>query len=211
MVQKADATRRDMYMLLRATEHNRDTDPVAPAERIHEALYILGDIRRVSTGHFEIKRDGCHSPSLERALGEAVESGEVVRDESGVGAYSLTARGLEAAEGTWGAANVIERADASDAKYKVINITDRELVSYLYGDFPETWTDPDTKAMAREWGFDAACTMYEKTKISISEGARMSGMAYAEFMWAYCATGRPMSSVTAEEMERDLKAFDNTR
>ncbi|MDA7943334.1 MAG: hypothetical protein MPJ06_04920 [Nitrosopumilus sp.] len=187
-----DTVKRDMYMLLRATDFQNNTDEIPKAVRIHEAFYIFKNFRRGYEGDFEIKKDGCHSPSLERALEEAVERGEVVRDESKVDSYSLTAKGLVAAEGPWRAAELMERVYASDAKDKVIGISDRELIAYLYGDFPETWTDPEMKTKAREWGFDAACTMYEKVKITITEGARMSGMAYADFMFAYCATGRAM-------------------
>ena len=187
-----DEIKRDMYMLLRATDFQNNTDAIPKAERIHEAFYVFKHVRSGYEGDFEIRRDGCHSPSLERALGEAVECGEVVRDESGVGTCHLTARGLKSAEEPWRAAELMERIYASDAKDKMTGISDRELIAYLYGDFPDTWTDPETKAMAGEWGFDAAWTLYERAQITITEGARRSGSAYADYMFAYCATGRAM-------------------
>ncbi|MDA7941522.1 MAG: hypothetical protein MPJ06_04930 [Nitrosopumilus sp.] len=203
-----DAARRDMYMLLRATEYNRDTDPITPTERIHEAFYVFKHAKRGYEGDFEIKKDGCHSPSLERAIEEAVGSGEVVRDEFKAGAYWLTPSGIEAAEGPWRAAGLLERTFASDAKDKMTGISDRELIAYLYGYFPRAWTDPGMRTKAGEWGFDAACTLYERAKITITEGARMSGMAYAEFMWAYSATGRPLCTETTDDINRELGRID---
>ena len=204
-----DTVKRDMYMLLRATEYNRDMDPVTPTERNHEAFYVFKHVRTGYEGDFEIKKDGCHSPSLERALEEAVESGEVIRDEFKAGTYWLTPSGIEAAEEPWRAAELLAKTFASDAKEKMTGISDRELIAYLYGYFPKAWTDPEMGAKAKEWGFDAACTMYERVKISITEGARMSGMAYADFMSAYSATGRPLCTETMEDINRELDKIED--
>ncbi|CAI9832778.1 hypothetical protein IBTHAUMO2_990010 [Nitrosopumilaceae archaeon] len=202
---ETDEARRGMYMLLRSTEFNPNTERIMRAERIHEALFVFRSIRRLPPGDFEIKRDGCYSPSLALALEEAVESGEVIHGtEGGLDTYLLTERGITAAHDAWDAADIYERADASDAKYTVSGITDRELVSFLYAEFPETWTDPAMKARAKEWGFQAACSMHDRGKVSITTGSWMAGMDYEGFMKAFMAAGYVMCKRSAEEMQKNV-------
>ncbi|MDA7996969.1 MAG: UPF0175 family protein, partial [Nitrosopumilus sp.] len=80
----------------------------------------------------------------------------------------------------------------------------------LYGSFPDTWTDPSMKAKAKEWGFEAACSMYDRSKVSIGAGARMAGMDYEEFMWAFGAAGYVMCKTTGEELDRFIDKLENT-
>ncbi|CAI9831613.1 hypothetical protein IBTHAUMO2_320039 [Nitrosopumilaceae archaeon] len=191
---EVDEARRDMYLLLRATEFERGSERITRAERIHEALFVLWSRRGLAAGDFEIKRDGCRSPSLAHALEEAVRSGEVVHEtDAGLDTYSLTDSGIAAAGEAWDAAGIDERADASEAKYAVSGISGRELASFLYAAFPEVWNDPAARAEAARGGFDAACSMYDKGKITISRAASMAGMGYEEFMRAFQATGKPLS------------------
>ena len=208
---KMDETRRCMYLLLRATEFKPDSGRIPAAERIHEALFVFWRRRRLPAGDFVIKKDGCHSPSLALALEEAVESGEIELGAAGaLDTYSLTERGISAAGEAWDAADLMERVDASMAKYQVTDIDYKELVPFLYGSFPDTWTDPSMKAKAKEWGFEAACSMYDRSKVSIGGGARMAGMDYEEFMWAFGAAGYVMCKTTGEELDRFIDKLENT-
>ncbi|MDA7999489.1 MAG: hypothetical protein MPI82_06510 [Nitrosopumilus sp.] len=198
-----DEARRHMYLLLRAPDFKRGSEGIPAVERIHEALYLFRSTRRLPPGDLVIKKDGCHSPSLDMALKEAVESGEVVRETvGGIERYSLTDRGLAESRGPWDAAEENERIEAVEAKYYVNEITDRELVAFLYAEFPETWTDPDMKKKAREWGFEAACSMYDRAKVSITTGSWMAGMDYEGFMKAFMAAGYVMCKGTEEELEK---------
>ena len=194
-----------MYMLLRATAFKRGSEGIPAAERIHEALFVFWRRRRLEGGDFEIKTDGCHSPSLALALEAAVGSGEVVHGRKGdLDTYSLTETGIAAAKGAWDAADLMERVDASMVKYQVTDINYRELISFLYGSFPDTWTDPSMRAKAKEWGFEAACSMHDRAKVSIGNGARMAGTDYESFMMAFSAAGYVMCKSTDEEMEKNL-------
>ncbi|MDA7999490.1 MAG: hypothetical protein MPI82_06515 [Nitrosopumilus sp.] len=211
---ETDEARRCMYMLLRATAFRRGSEGIPAAERIHEALFVFWRRRRLPGGDFEIKKDGCYSPSLALALEEAVRSGEVAHEVvGGLDAYSLTERGIAAAKGPWDAAELRERVDASMAKYKMTDINYKELVSFLYGSFPDTWKDPPMKSKAKEWGFEAACSMYDRAKVSIGGGARMSYMDYEEFIWAFAAAGYTTFKTTVEELDRfidELHERNNT-
>ena len=199
---ETDEARRCMYMLLRATAFRRGSEGIPAAERIHEALFVFWRRRRLEGGDFEIKTDGCHSPSLALALEAAVSSGEVTHDqEGGLDRYSLTDSGLAAARGAWDAADLAEQADASLVKYQVAGIGHKELVSFLYGEFPETWTDPGMKKKAGEWRFEAAYSMHDRGKVPIGCGARMSGMDYEGFMRAYAAAGYVTFKTTAEDLD----------
>ncbi|MDA7941442.1 MAG: hypothetical protein MPJ02_04110 [Nitrosopumilus sp.] len=199
-----------MYLLLRAPDFMRDSEEIPKTERIHEALYLFRRTRRLPAGDLVIKKDGCYSPSLALALEEAVESGEVAREAAGgVERYSLTDRGIAASKGAWDAAGDMGRLDAIVIKYKMTGIDRKELVSFLYGEFPETWTDPAMREKAKEWGFKAACSMYDRAKVSIGGGARMAGMDYEGFMRAYAAAGYVVCKSTAEDLDRFLDELDN--
>ncbi|CAI9832770.1 MAG: hypothetical protein MPJ05_08540 [Nitrosopumilus sp.] len=205
-----DEARRHMYLLLRAPEGLIHSEEISKTERIHEALFVFRRTRRLPPGDLVIKKDGCHSPSLDMALKEAVESGEVVRKmEGGVERYSLTDRGLAESKGPWDAAERLERIEAVEAKYYVNDITDRELVSFLYGKFPDTWTDPAMKKKGLAWGFEAACSMYDRAKVSIGGGARMAGMDYESFMRALMAAGYMKCNKSAEEMQKNVDEIIN--
>ncbi|MDA7942850.1 MAG: hypothetical protein MPJ06_02410 [Nitrosopumilus sp.] len=207
---ETDEARRHMYLLLRAPEFRRGLEGIPAAERIHEALFVFRSIRRLPAGDLVIKKDGCYSPSLDLALKEAVESGEVVRETAGgVERYSLTDGGLAESRGPWDAAEEDERIEAAEAKDQVNEITDRELVSFLYAEFPETWTDPDMKKKAREWGFEAACSMYDRAKVSITTGSWMAGMDYEGFMKALMAGGYMKCRESAEEMRKNVDEIIN--
>ncbi|MDA7943688.1 MAG: hypothetical protein MPJ06_06760 [Nitrosopumilus sp.] len=200
---ETDEAKRHMYLLLRAPDFKRGSEGIPAAERIHEALFVFRRTRRLPPGDLVIKKDGCHSPSLDLALKEAVESGEVTHERDGnVERYSLTDRGLAESKAAWDAAERLERIEAVEAKYYVNEITDRELVSFLYGKFPDTWTDPAMKKKGLAWGFEAACSMYDRAKVSIGGGARMAGMSYEGFMKAFMAAGYVMCKGTEEELEK---------
>ncbi|CAI9831879.1 hypothetical protein IBTHAUMO2_460002 [Nitrosopumilaceae archaeon] len=206
-----DEARRHMYLLLRAPDGPMDSEEIPKVERIHEALFVFRRARRLPPGDFVIKKDGCRSTSLDLALKDAVESGEVKHDpEGGLDTYSLTERGIAAAKEPWDASDLIEQADASTAKDQVADIDHKELVSFLYAEFPKTWTDPDMKKKAAEWGFEAACSMHRRGKVSITTASWMSGMDYEGFMRAYAAAGNISCPGTVEDIRRDLKAFDST-
>ncbi|CAI9832772.1 MAG: hypothetical protein MPJ05_08550 [Nitrosopumilus sp.] len=198
-----DEAKRHMYLLLRAPEFERGSERITKAERIHESLFVFRRTRRLPAGDLVIKKDGCHSPSLDLALKEAVESGEVTHErDGGLDRYSLTDKGIGAAVDAWDAADLTERVDASMSKDQVADINYRELVSFLYGEFPDTWVDPAMKEKALEWGFEAACLMHDRAKVSIGCGARMAGMDYESFMKAFMAAGYVMCKGTDEEMEK---------
>ncbi|CAI9831882.1 hypothetical protein IBTHAUMO2_460005 [Nitrosopumilaceae archaeon] len=208
---EADEARRHMYLLLRAPDQLIDSEKIPRAERIHEALFVFKSTLRLPPGDLVIKKDGCHSPSLDLALKYAVESGGVRREEvGGVGRYWLTERGLAESRGPWDAAEQDERIEAVEAKYQVNDITDEELVSFLYAEFPETWTDPQVRAEAMEWGLEAACSMYDRAKVSLTTGSWMAGISYGEFMEAFAVSGYVTFKGTAEDIQRDLKAIDGT-
>ena len=117
---ETDEVKRHMYLLLRAPEFKRDSEEIPKTERIHEALYVFRRTRRLPAGDLVIKKDGCHSPSLELALKEAVESGEVVRETAGgVERYFLTDMGLAESRGPWDAAEEDERIETVEAKDQV--------------------------------------------------------------------------------------------
>ncbi|MDA7991297.1 MAG: hypothetical protein MPK30_09415 [Gammaproteobacteria bacterium] len=198
-----------MYLLLRAPEFEPDSERIHAVERIHESLFVFRSVRRMPVGDFEIKKDGCHSPSLALALEESVRSGEVLHEKIGdLDRYSLTAEGVTAAGGPWGAADPLEREEAVETKDQIGGTSYRELVSFLYAEFPETWMDPAMKKKAKEWGPEAACSMYDRAKVSISSAARMHGTTYEGFMRAYAAAGYVTFKTTAEEIDGDLDELD---
>ena len=62
---------------------------------------------------------------------------------------------------------------------------------------------------AKDWGFEAACSMHDRAKVSIGSGARMACMDYESFMRALMAAGYMKCEGTVEDLDRFLDELED--
>ncbi|MDA7938971.1 MAG: UPF0175 family protein [Nitrosopumilus sp.] len=146
-----------------------------------------------------------YGPLVRRACEAALESGEITWD--GGGPLSLPDSALPEVGASWDAAGEKLRGAMTITKDLMNDMSDAELISYVYATFPEEMDGASEHDAFEKCRVEAAVSLF-KRRTTVAKSATISGLGYEGFIAMLADRGIPAFWVTKEDLEARLGVIE---
>ncbi|MDA7959654.1 MAG: UPF0175 family protein [Nitrosopumilus sp.] len=146
-----------------------------------------------------------YGPLVRRACEDALESGDIAWD--GGGPLSLPDSALPEVGASWDAAGEKLRGAMTITKDLMNDMSDAELISYVYAAFPEEMDGAPEHDAFEKCRVEAAVSLF-KRRTTVAKSATISGLGYEGFIAMLADRGIPAFWVTKEDLEARLGVIE---
>ncbi|MDA7940890.1 MAG: UPF0175 family protein [Nitrosopumilus sp.] len=179
--------------------------PVPSLKSLQMQLFALS--RHSMWAGIEFAADGYdpYGPLVRRACEDAAGSGDITWD--GGGPLSLPDSALSEVGASWDAAGEKLRGAMTITKDLMNDMSDAELISYVYATFPEEMDGAPEHDAFEKCRVEAAVSLF-KRRTTVAKSATISGLGYEGFIAMLADRGIPAFWVTKEDLEARLGVIE---
>lgn len=184
-----------LYLILHAPGNKSEAvTGSAWLREISRVLYDARTDRDLASGFMHL------SSTLKAIIDKGIASGMILQEGSD-GSLRLTHDGLRVAHDLWTQTPPSERSRVSSAKEFFNDMTYGELRAYAGADLD---ADPDAGACFDQERVDAAVSLFQRLKVSVSRAVTISGLSEGDFFKELKARDIPPYAIDKSKFDASL-------
>jgi predicted HTH domain antitoxin len=179
-----------LFLLLYAPVCGRISEPVRGKTWLQKEMYVIS--RNIPLLHDELAYDTFRYGSFSETVEEIKDQYQISNYvESPKGMIRLTLKGEKLASCIWQTISPQTRKLVQDVKEEFNDMTEDELLLFMYVTYPDTAEVSDVKDRIMKERFPLSVSLLKKGKVSLQKAAELAGMNVEEFMCKARAVIKP--------------------
>lgn len=176
---------------------------------LQKEIFLLEKIIPKIRLRFDEHHFGAYSPTLDMLTKQNIISELIEQNGENKGRLRLTEEGIRTAQKLWNDIPVEEKEAITRVKNFMNDMDQWELIDYSYATFPETTVNSDVLDQFRKTRLDAACSLFQRKKISVEKGASIAGITLDSFLNELKKRNISAFSLNNENFKKSIDYLEN--
>lgn len=180
VVSRLEQSEQFFFLLLYAPARGRTSEPVRGKTWLQKQMYVIS--RNVPLLRNQVAYDSFRYGSFSETVEEIKDQYQISKYvDSLKGTIELTTKGKELASQIWQHATPQTQKLVQDVKEEFNDMTEDELLLFMYVTYPDTAEDSDVKDRILQERFPLSVNLLKKCKVSLQKAAELAGMNVVDF------------------------------
>lgn len=168
------------FLLLYAPASGRTSEPIRGKTWLQKEMYVIS--RNIPLLLDEMSYDSFRYGSFSETVEEIKDQYQISNYvESPKGMIQLTPKGEKLALSIWQTIDPETRKLVQDVKEEFNDMTEDELLLFMYATYPDTAESSDVKDRIMRERFPLSVSLLKKGKVSLQKAAELAGMNIIDF------------------------------